>query len=151
MGTKFEVLLKSGEQPISFRQLMALKRRAGESFDTFESLTPAWPPAPFKRAFGGHVYAQAVYAASKTVDKGQVVHVCVPLSFLSKVVLLGRERGSIRATGHKLCKSNLADLDAMHHWRRNFSKSPVTSSCQVPLMSHMSTAYGESGTVACIA
>ena len=27
------------------------------------------------RAFGGHVYAQAVYAASKTVDAGFFVHV----------------------------------------------------------------------------
>lgn len=97
MGTKFEVPLNSGEKPISFRQLMALKRRAGESVDTFESLTPAWPPAPFKRAFGGHVYAQAVYAASKTVDKGQVVHVCVPFYLMSRLCCLGeREEVYVR-------------------------------------------------------
>ncbi|EXJ55670.1 hypothetical protein A1O7_08599 [Cladophialophora yegresii CBS 114405] len=67
--TKFEVL--RGKKPISWRLLMALKQTGD---DVFESLTPAWPPAPFKRAFGGHVYAQAVYAASQTVEKGLVVH-----------------------------------------------------------------------------
>lgn len=50
--------------------------------NVYESITPAWPPAPFKRAFGGHVYAQAVYAASKTVEPGLVVHVR-PASFRS--------------------------------------------------------------------
>jgi hypothetical protein len=30
------------------------------------------------RAFGGHVYAQAAYAASKTVADGFFVHVCKP-------------------------------------------------------------------------
>ncbi|EXJ75121.1 uncharacterized protein A1O5_01817 [Cladophialophora psammophila CBS 110553] len=69
MTTRFEVL--QGKKPISFRRLMALKK-TGEN--VFESLTPAWPPAPHRRAFGGHVYAQAMYAASKTVDKGLVVH-----------------------------------------------------------------------------
>ncbi|ETI21227.1 acyl-CoA thioesterase II [Cladophialophora carrionii CBS 160.54] len=69
MTTKFEVL--KGKKPVSWRLLMALKQTGD---DVFESLTPAWPPAPFKRAFGGHVYAQAVYAASKTVEKGLVVH-----------------------------------------------------------------------------
>ncbi|KIW85964.1 acyl-CoA thioesterase II [Fonsecaea pedrosoi CBS 271.37] len=67
--TRFEVL--QGNKPISFRRLMALKR-VGDN--VFESLTPAWPPAPFRRAFGGHVYAQAMYAASKTVEPGLVVH-----------------------------------------------------------------------------
>ena len=69
MALKFEAL--KGKRPISFRQLMALKQIRR---DVFESLTPAWPPAPFKRAFGGHVYAQAVYAASRTVDQGLVIH-----------------------------------------------------------------------------
>ncbi|KAJ9602951.1 hypothetical protein H2200_012731 [Cladophialophora chaetospira] len=69
MTTKFEVL--KGKKPISWRRLMALKQTGD---DVYESLTPAWPPAPFKRAFGGHVYAQAVYAASQTVGKGLVVH-----------------------------------------------------------------------------
>ncbi|KIY03728.1 uncharacterized protein Z520_00419 [Fonsecaea multimorphosa CBS 102226] len=71
--TRFEVLQSKGKKkPISFRRLMALKRVEGG--DVFESLTPAWPPAPHRRAFGGHVYAQALCAASKTVEKGLVVH-----------------------------------------------------------------------------
>ncbi|KIX08235.1 acyl-CoA thioesterase II [Rhinocladiella mackenziei CBS 650.93] len=69
MTPKFQVL--KGKKPLSFRHLMALKQ-IGDN--TFESLTPAWPPAPHIRAFGGHVYAQAMYAASKTVDQGFVVH-----------------------------------------------------------------------------
>ncbi|KAK4946694.1 hypothetical protein LTR10_014196 [Elasticomyces elasticus] len=69
MGTKFEPL--PGDKPISFNRLMALKQTGD---DTFESLTAAWPPGPMKRAFGGHVYAQAMYAASKTVAEGFVVH-----------------------------------------------------------------------------
>ncbi|KAI1611180.1 acyl-CoA thioesterase [Exophiala viscosa] len=69
MSTQFEPL--PGDRPISFNRLMALKQNGD---DTFESLTGAWPPGPMKRAFGGHVYAQAMYAASKTVAKGFVVH-----------------------------------------------------------------------------
>jgi len=34
------------------------------------------------RAFGGHVYAQAVYAASKTVDPKFVIHVCAGAEIL---------------------------------------------------------------------
>ena len=70
MTTKFEVL--RGKKPISWKKLMALKSTGD---DTFESLTPAWPPAPHKRAFGGHVYAQALYAAGKTVSGDLAVHV----------------------------------------------------------------------------
>lgn len=70
MTPKFNTTLN--KTPISWKQLMAL-RETGQ--DTFESLTPAWPPAPFTRTFGGHVYAQAVYAASKTIDAGFFVHV----------------------------------------------------------------------------
>jgi acyl-CoA thioesterase len=77
MVSKFE--LRKHQAPVSWRRLMLLKKTDD---DVFESLTPAWPPAPFKRAFGGHVYAQAVYAASKTVDQGMVVHVCLSPSFL---------------------------------------------------------------------
>ncbi|KIV93603.1 acyl-CoA thioesterase II [Exophiala mesophila] len=69
MTPKFDTALD--KTPISWKKLMAL-RETGK--DTFESLTPAWPPAPFKRTFGGHVYAQAVYAASKTISPGFFVH-----------------------------------------------------------------------------
>lgn len=57
---------------ISFRRLMAVKEIAR---DTYESLQLAWPPGiSARRTFGGHVYAQSVYAASKTCAKGMVVH-----------------------------------------------------------------------------
>jgi hypothetical protein len=70
MSDQFALL--AGDKPISFRRLMAL-RQIGR--DTFASLKAAWPPTALKRAFGGHVYAQAMYAASRTVEKGMVVHV----------------------------------------------------------------------------
>lgn len=51
---------------------MAVKETAP---DTFESLQLAWPPGIVSdRTFGGHCYAQSVYAASKTCAKGMVVH-----------------------------------------------------------------------------
>ena len=57
---------------VSFKRLMAVKEIAP---DTFESLQLAWPPGiVVDRTFGGHVYAQSVYAASKTCAKGMVVH-----------------------------------------------------------------------------
>lgn len=83
MPRKFETLL--GKEPISWKRLMAL-RALGD--DQFESLTPAWPPAPHKRTFGGHVYSQAVCAASRTVGEGFVVHV---------------RRGEFKDPPHKLC------------------------------------------------
>lgn len=65
-------------KPTTFRKLMQLRQIHA---DTFESVTPAWPPAlppgstiPVSRAFGGHVYAQSAWAASKTVPRGFVVH-----------------------------------------------------------------------------
>lgn len=52
--------------------------------DTFDSVTPAWPPQ--MRAFGGHVYAQAAYAASKTVAGGMFIHVCFFPRYLVKSI-----------------------------------------------------------------
>jgi acyl-CoA thioesterase len=73
--------------PCSFAILMALEK---VDENTFRSLTAAFepgggvferPPGMPPRAFGGHVYAQAVWAAAQTVGgndgKGAwVVHVC---------------------------------------------------------------------------
>lgn len=42
---------------------------------TFSSIHPAYSPGNIERAFGGHVYAQAVVAASKTVAEGFALHV----------------------------------------------------------------------------
>lgn len=49
---------------------------------TFSSVAPAWAPGTRTTAFGGHVYAQAAWAASRTVGAGMVIHVwlVLPLS-----------------------------------------------------------------------
>ncbi|KAK8219956.1 hypothetical protein M8818_000371 [Zalaria obscura] len=44
---------------------------------TYRSTAPPFSPFATGRAYGGHVYAQAVWAASQTVGEGFVVHVCV--------------------------------------------------------------------------
>lgn len=54
-------------------QLMSLTK-VNET--TYESASPAYSPGGFTRAFGGHVYAQAAYAAAHTVKNGFVLHVC---------------------------------------------------------------------------
>ncbi|KAH1268580.1 hypothetical protein KXX33_004104 [Aspergillus fumigatus] len=66
----------------SFAELMGLKRLdspsstpdAPEKVERFESLAVPYSPGMSGIAFGGHVYAQSAYAASKTVDKGFVIH-----------------------------------------------------------------------------
>lgn len=73
--------------PQSFVALMALERLEDtkishastiepEKVERFRSLSAPFPPGGGDRSFGGHVYAQSAYAASKTVGKGFVVHVC---------------------------------------------------------------------------
>jgi len=70
--------------PVSFATLMALEQVANT---TFRSLTAAFEPAGGlfdrpehvpPRAFGGFVYAQAVWAAAQTMEMSEewVVHVC---------------------------------------------------------------------------
>jgi hypothetical protein len=63
---------KQAEGPVSMRRLMALESLG---HDTYRSITPAWAPGNGTIAFGGHVYAQAAYAASKTVSRGMTIHV----------------------------------------------------------------------------
>jgi acyl-CoA thioesterase len=46
-----------------------------ERIERFRSLATPYPPGQGTRSFGGHVYAQSAYAASKTVNQGFVVHV----------------------------------------------------------------------------
>jgi acyl-CoA thioesterase II len=75
-----------GEGPrLSFAELMALKPlgtidsivnpNEPEKVELFESLAAPYRPGLGARSFGGHVYAQTAYAASKTVSKGMVIHV----------------------------------------------------------------------------
>ena len=46
-----------------------------EKTENFRSLATPYAPVAGARVFGGHVYAQAAYAASKTVERGFVIHV----------------------------------------------------------------------------
>ena len=58
-----------------FAELMQLETIDG---DTFRSIAPPFAPGGpvgVGRSYGAHVYAQAAYAASKTVDKGFLLHV----------------------------------------------------------------------------
>ena len=41
----------------------------------FRSRSTPFPPGEGAMAFGGHVYGQSAYAASKTVNRGFVLHV----------------------------------------------------------------------------
>jgi acyl-CoA thioesterase len=76
---------EEGYPRLSFVELMALKplgtREAKvnpdepEKIERFESLAAPYRPGLGTRSFGGHVYAQTAYAASKTVPKGMVIHV----------------------------------------------------------------------------
>lgn len=73
----------------TFAQLIALKhletstKIIGEPTDQpeiverFEAILPPFNPGVGQRAFGGHVFAQSAYAASKTVKKGFVLHVSI--------------------------------------------------------------------------
>ncbi|KAJ5127099.1 hypothetical protein N7448_007878 [Penicillium atrosanguineum] len=71
--------------PAEFVQLMALERLDNsevlhadtvepEKVERFRSLAAPYAPGMNSRSFGGHVYAQSAFAASKTVGKGFVVH-----------------------------------------------------------------------------
>jgi acyl-CoA thioesterase len=62
----------SQTHPMSFRRLIALETLDP---DTYRSIAPAWAPGDGKRAFGGHVYTQAAYAAGRSVPKGMMLHV----------------------------------------------------------------------------
>jgi acyl-CoA thioesterase len=64
----------NGNDYKSFAELMTLVKIDD---NTFESGSPAYSPGGFTRAYGGHVYAQAPWAAAHTVKKGFVLHVCM--------------------------------------------------------------------------
>lgn len=57
---------KSSDIPTSDKQ---------EEVEVFRSLATPFPPGESFMTFGGHIYAQSAYAASKTVDKGFVINV----------------------------------------------------------------------------
>jgi len=62
----------NGNNYKSFQELMSLVKI---NDNTFESGSPAYSPGGFTRAYGGHVYAQAAWAAAHTVKDRFVLHV----------------------------------------------------------------------------
>ena len=67
-----------GNQLLPFVELMKLQKTGTT---TYKSLTLPYSPGgqlpnAVPRAYGGHVYAQAAWAASQTVDKGFLIYVC---------------------------------------------------------------------------
>jgi len=74
--------LPDPRKPITWAQQMKLEKI---NDTTFRSLSGT-PYASFvnrngeerPRAYGGHVYAQAAYAASKTIPDGFIIHVGIP-------------------------------------------------------------------------
>ena len=63
----------SSKARIPLVDLFKLERIDGK---TFRSTASPFSPGDAKRAYGGHVYAQAAWAASQTVDHGFIIHVC---------------------------------------------------------------------------
>lgn len=62
---------------LPFDQVMQLEKIDDR---TFRSVTKAYSPTGGENGtYGGHVYAQAVWAAAQTVDEGFLIHVSGPL------------------------------------------------------------------------
>lgn len=76
-------------RPLPFAQLMALDPVSeqqqttasdSEKVEIFRSRAVPFAPGDTFRTFGGHVFAQSAYAASKTVERELVLHVICLLS-----------------------------------------------------------------------
>lgn len=70
------------EKPLMFTDLMSLLPLYSSQHESetqkFMSVNPSFcPDGGSGAAFGGHVYAQAVWAAARTVGEGMVVHVSI--------------------------------------------------------------------------
>jgi acyl-CoA thioesterase len=63
---------RHGNSYLPFVDLIALEK---VDDTTFRSTAPPFSPNEVGRAYGGHVYAQAVWAAAQTVKAGFVIHV----------------------------------------------------------------------------
>ncbi|GAM90597.1 hypothetical protein ANO11243_086420 [Dothideomycetidae sp. 11243] len=62
---------EDGNEYLPFAELMAIEKINSV---TYRSIAKPFSPGGFGRAYGGHVYAQAVWAAAQTVPEGFVVH-----------------------------------------------------------------------------
>ena len=87
-----------GNEPLPFVDLMRLKRIDDV---TYQSIAlPFSPggitPGALRRSFGGHVYAQAAWAACQTVERGLLLYVC-------------KSESSFDSTLNFLCHTSLED------------------------------------------
>jgi acyl-CoA thioesterase len=69
---------RHGNGYLPFVDLIALEK-VDET--TYRSTSLPFSPSGSGRAYGGHVYAQAVWAAAKTVEAGFVIHVSIPAQY----------------------------------------------------------------------
>ena len=60
--------------------LMDLFRLEKIDDQTFRSIAFPFTPGGEGAAYGGHVYAQAAWAAAQTVQQGFIIHVCAWLT-----------------------------------------------------------------------
>lgn len=74
-----------------FAKLMALQslglgveNPSLHKYEIFRALVAPFRIESMGYAYGGHVYAQAAYAASKTVERGFLLHVCLRLIFVPR-------------------------------------------------------------------
>ena len=91
---------ENGNTYATFADLMKLKSLGDH---TFESLTKPFSPGNNTTAYGGHVFAQAVWAAAQTVKDGFVVHVgfCrVPVSYIYTPLLTHSTASSSYCTSY---------------------------------------------------
>ena len=74
-------LTSSLTTPLSFQDIMEVIEipRQDNGSRRFISKRPAWAPLG-GLTYGGHVFAQAAWAAAQTVDEGMVIHVSVLIS-----------------------------------------------------------------------
>lgn len=61
-----------GNECLPFADMIALEKI---NDSTYRSIAMPFSPGGGGRAYGGHVYAQAVWAAAQTVKAGFVIHV----------------------------------------------------------------------------
>lgn len=80
-----------GNEYLPFIDMIALEKINN---NTFRSKALAFSPGGSGRAYGGHVFCQAIWAAAHTVDSGFVIHVrisypsCIPFNTLLLCVFL---------------------------------------------------------------
>lgn len=62
-----------GNEYLPFKDMIALEKI---NSSTYRSKALPFSPGASGRAYGGHVFCQAAWAAAQTVDPGFIVHVC---------------------------------------------------------------------------